>query len=139
MPVDKSASSKEFTEAMEWGQTQSLVSTYASSTEWTNFTPLPISEQQSEAEAATDEPSVASTEAPHYYAWELLPPPPPSSSLEPKEKKRRSKITKLATKVRLGGGGWTTRRMHTINPSSNAFSFSHLSPTQRKSVTIQVK
>ena len=103
MPSNASNSgSADFLAAMTWGESEVNQSTYNAANEYLNFEPSPIPTVDPTSNTApntTDEPSVASTEAPHYYAWDLLPPPPPTTSLEPKEKKRGTRITNLAKKV----------------------------------------
>ncbi|GMI47295.1 hypothetical protein TrCOL_g9521 [Triparma columacea] len=103
MPSKSSNSvSADFLAAVTWGESSIHQSTYQAANEYLNFepTPIPITtvDPINETNQTSDEPSVASTEAPHYYAWDLLPPPPPTTSLEPKEKKRSTKITKQANK-----------------------------------------
>ena len=122
MPSKSSNSvSADFLAAVTWGESSIHQSTYQAANEYLNFepTPIPITtvDPINETNQTSDEPSVASTEAPHYYAWDLLPPPPPTTSLEPKEKKRSTKITKQANKVRLLGRFWMDYSIqHTFHP-----------------------
>jgi len=98
----KYGNSPEFTAAMTWGATTPVIqSEYQASTEYLNFTPPPIPTDSAVADPmGSDDPSVASTVTPLYYAWELLPPPPPTTTCEQKEKKGSKKITKIAVKPR---------------------------------------
>ena len=116
----KTANSPEFSEAMKWkaDSDSPLQSEYQAGYTASGFVPKEIpglreeeqEQEQGQGDSAvlvrtkneTEEPSVASTETPLYYAWDLIPPAPAgaASGQAKKRKGRKSKKTKLALKAR---------------------------------------